>query len=71
MCIRDRCSDGVFECHYRRPLTSVTETDLLALAQDATVDPAALTERIMNLAHTGVRGSPGGEDNIAVAVTRV
>ena len=61
-------TDGVNECHYRQPETSVKEEDIdrlwLAYGDDATCFASAL----VGLALMGVRGNPGGQDNIAVVV---
>jgi hypothetical protein len=61
-------TDGVNECHYRRPETSVQEEDIerlwLAYGDDAPCFASALVQ----LSLMGVRGNPGGQDNVAVAV---
>ena len=61
-------TDGVNECHYRQPETSVQDEDIdrlwLAYGDDATCFASAL----VYLARKGVRGNPGGQDNIAVVV---
>lgn len=66
-------SDGVNECHYRSPLTSVTHLHLAALCRPAFQRPeemtaAGLGEQLMQLALSGVDGHPGGQDNIALVL---
>ena len=62
-------TDGVNECHYRSPATSITPAHLASLFTETDADPVGYTERLMNLALTGVNGHPGGQDNIALVVT--
>lgn len=63
-------TDGVDECCYRDPDQSITPAvmqDLLRRTEDDThVIAVALTQ----LALRGVRGAPGGQDNVALVVTR-
>jgi len=62
-------TDGVNECHYRQPATSITLDHVYDLFDRA----GTLTEFVQtlgDLALEGVDGNPGGQDNIAiVAVT--
>jgi len=63
-------TDGVDECCYRDPARSIQAPDLEAIAREhatALDFVASVTEAAL----CGVRGNPGGEDNIAVAATRV
>lgn len=63
-------TDGINECHYRSPLTSVTERELRALYQRVPEDDRALWfgQQLIELALAGVDGQPGGQDNIALVV---
>ncbi len=65
------CSDGVFECHYGSPKTSLTSADLEALFIRFGADLDAFVEAISHDALMGVRGHPGGEDNIAIVASLV
>ncbi|MEM7200487.1 MAG: SpoIIE family protein phosphatase [Planctomycetota bacterium] len=63
-------TDGVDECHYGRPETSVQPEHLTDLARHTGLDPAAFVDAVVDLALQGVAGHPGGQDNIAVVATR-
>ena len=63
-------SDGVTECCYRTPEASVTQDDLEALCELAQGDPDALARAVLDASLQGVRGQPGGQDNVAVVVAR-
>jgi hypothetical protein len=63
-------SDGIDECHYRSPATSVRQHHLHALFQQVGPRPEAYARRLTELALSGVDGHPGGEDNIVLAVAR-
>lgn len=65
------CSDGVFECHYDRPATSIQAGDLARLWLAGSLDAEGLARGITEAALAGVRGNPGGEDNIGVLVSTV
>lgn len=64
-------TDGVDECHYRQPATSLTpariEQVAMTLGESA---PEELAERFAHLlaraALAGVEGYPGGQDNLAI-----
>lgn len=60
-------TDGVDECHYRRPETSIRPAHLAALFAETGPDPRRYAERLARLALAGVDGHPGGEDNLALA----
>ena len=62
------CSDGITECHYRSPSTSIGPAHLAELHRTADSD-AVFTEKLANLALTGVDGNPGGQDNLVVLTT--
>ncbi|MEZ4468050.1 MAG: SpoIIE family protein phosphatase [bacterium] len=60
-------TDGIDECHYGRPRTSVGADDLVELFG---ADPLLYARRLTARALNGVRGNPGGQDNIALIVVR-
>ena len=63
-------SDGIDGCHYRNPATSVLATDIDEVAQACAYQPHDTVRRLTELALDGVRGNPGGQDNIvALAAT--
>lgn len=59
-------TDGVDGCHYRNPATSVQPADIEQVAARANNDPLETVTQLSQLALSGVRGNPGGQDNIAV-----
>lgn len=63
-------TDGVNECHYREPATSVNLDDIADTAAYLSYDPRSSVEAIAQLALDGVRGNPGGEDNLAIIAAR-
>jgi hypothetical protein len=63
-------TDGVNECQYGSPATSIGPRHLEALAIRSTWDVEAFVEALAALALEGVDGHPGGEDNLALAATR-
>lgn len=63
-------TDGVDECHYRRPETSLRPHHLAAIFDGVGPDPAAYVEAVARAALAGVDGHPGGQDNIAIAAAR-
>jgi hypothetical protein len=63
-------TDGVDECHYGRPQTSIRPHHLRALLAEVGAEPEGFARRLLDLALRGVDGHPGGEDNAAVAVAR-
>lgn len=63
-------TDGVDECHYRRPETSIGPAHLRALFEQTGPDPRAYADALARLALTGVDGHPGGQDNIALIAAR-
>lgn len=65
-------TDGVDECHYGRPETSIRPAHLDRLYREIEAPRAeTFATRLLELALTGVDGNPGGEDNAAVAVVEV
>jgi hypothetical protein len=63
-------TDGIDECHYRRPDTSVRPEHLQDLLVASEGDPERFVRRLTELALGGVDGHPGGEDHLALVVTR-
>ena len=61
-------TDGVDECHYRRPKTSVGLRHLESLLASTGSHPAGYADALASMALAGVDGNPGGEDNLAIAV---
>lgn len=59
-------TDGVNECHYRRPATSITLHHIQALFE-AAQDLETFVRNLGESALVGVDGNPGGQDNIAIA----
>lgn len=64
-------TDGVDECHYRSPATSVQPHHMEALHIRTGGDPSKFVHELTGLALSGVGGHPGGQDNIAVIATRI
>jgi serine/threonine protein phosphatase PrpC len=64
-------TDGINECHYRSPETSV-KPEHMTILWDHTGDDAPTFSRLLTqLALDGVGGYPGGQDNIAlIALSR-
>lgn len=63
------CSDGVHECKYETPEQSIGMAELEALMIRAGRCPEAFVESAVQLALAGVRGHPGGEDNVAIVAS--
>lgn len=63
-------TDGVDECHYGRPATSIRPHHIRTLLAEVGTNPGPFAGRLLELALRGVDGHPGGEDNAAVAVAR-
>lgn len=63
-------TDGIDECHYCQPETSVTPEIMARLWRETGSDPEAYVRRLVELALAGVDGHPGGQDNIAIVATR-
>ena len=63
-------SDGVNECNYGRPETSIGLRHMESLFSRVAGHPERFVEGLVQLALAGVDGHPGGEDNVAVAVAR-
>jgi hypothetical protein len=61
-------TDGVDECHYRNPASSIRPAHIIELVDRFGVNPAMLATEVAESALVGVDGNPGGQDNIAVVV---
>ena len=59
-------TDGIDECNYRSPATSVRPHHIEAAVTKADADTLEATKSIVAMALSGVDGNPGGEDNIAL-----
>ena len=59
-------TDGVDGCHYRNPRTSVQPSDIDNVMSEAGYKPHEGVQGLTQLALDGVRGNPGGQDNIVV-----
>ena len=64
-------TDGINECHYRSPETSIRAVHLEELFAEHGAHPGAFAPALAQLALDGVDGHPGGQDNLALAVTRI
>lgn len=62
-------TDGIDECHYRNPLTSVRPKHVVELVQAHDFTPGPFVDQLIGLAMRGINGNPGGQDNIAVIAT--
>jgi len=64
-------SDGVNECEYRSPETSIGIRHIESLSLRARGNPEHFVDLLAQLALAGVDGHPGGEDNVALAAALV
>lgn len=64
-------TDGVNECHYRNPGTSITLDHIRAMFHEHPGDLRAFVEQLGEQALRGVDGNPGGQDNIAIVAITV
>lgn len=62
-------TDGVDECHYRQPATSIGMAHLADLFASTGPRADQFARRLGAKALNGVDDNPGGEDNIAIAVS--
>lgn len=62
-------TDGVDECHYRSPETSIQLSHMAETASLAAYEPVVTARLLAQLALDGVDDNPGGEDNIALVVS--
>jgi hypothetical protein len=63
-------TDGVDECHYRQPASSIRPAHLQALFERTGPAPARYAAELVQMALDGVEGQPGGQDNVALVVAR-
>lgn len=63
-------TDGIDECHYGEPETSVTSQIMAELWRESGNEPEAYVRRLVELALSGVDGHPGGQDNLAVVAAQ-
>lgn len=61
-------SDGINECHYRSPETSIQPSHIQKLWSLNQSQPQEFAGLLTQLALLGVNGNPGGQDNIALIV---
>ncbi|MCA9793937.1 MAG: SpoIIE family protein phosphatase [Candidatus Eremiobacteraeota bacterium] len=61
-------TDGINECHYRQPDTSVGAEHIHRLWKFFGQQPAEFAGQLVKLALTGIEPHPGGQDNIALIV---
>jgi serine/threonine protein phosphatase PrpC len=59
-------TDGIDECHYRSPTTSISLGHINDIAARSPGDPQAIVSELGRLALAGVNGHPGGQDNVAL-----
>lgn len=59
-------TDGVNECHYRSPETSIQPQHMTTLWEQTGQQLETYTKMLTQLALDGVLGAPGGQDNIAL-----
>lgn len=64
-------TDGIDECHYGCPETSVQDNHIHELYRKHPHDVARFVSALATLALSGVNGNPGGQDNVAVAATLI
>ena len=63
-------TDGIDECHYQHPETSITTAMMADMAREAE-GILNYTRQLVELALAGVDGNPGGQDNIAIVAAAV
>ncbi len=60
-------TDGIDECHYRQPETSL---GLREIGEIDRAEPLSFARSLTQMALNGLPGHPGGQDNIALIVSR-
>lgn len=60
-------TDGVDECHYGHPETSIQDHHILDLYSKYPGNAALLVSELALLSLSGVNGNPGGQDNLGIA----
>ena len=63
-------TDGINECHYRNPQTSLQEHHIDEVARHSDFEPLRVVNTVANMALAGVDGYPGGQDNIVLGAAR-
>jgi len=63
-------TDGIDECHYGEPATSITADVMDRLFAESGTAPRPFVEAVVAQALAGVDGHPGGQDNLVIAATR-
>jgi tyrosyl-DNA phosphodiesterase 2 len=63
-------SDGVNECNYRSPETSIQPEHINTLWKHSDHQPSKMADLLSQLALQGVAGHPGGQDNIALILLK-
>lgn len=61
-------TDGINECHYRNPDTSVCHDHVEHVFRAAEGDARRFATGLIEMALAGVDGNPGGQDNVALVV---
>lgn len=64
-------TDGVDECHYGCPETSVQDNHIHELYSKYPRNVAQFVSALAALALSGVNGNPGGQDNVAIAAALI
>lgn len=64
-------TDGINECEYRNPDTSISPYVLSGTLERVGYDPEPAARALVELALAGVGDHPGGQDNIALVAHRV
>ncbi len=59
-------TDGVDECHYRHPGSSIRIHHIQNIYERARASSSSMAEQLLDAALDGLSGMPGGEDNIAI-----
>lgn len=63
-------TDGIDECHYGNPQASIRPAHLWNVLMESGPDPLAYAQSLAKLALGGVGGNAGGQDNLAIGVSR-
>jgi hypothetical protein len=61
-------TDGIDECHYRSPATSLGSAQFVELFDEVGAAPEIYCGRLAQWALDGLDGHPGGQDNLAQVV---
>ena len=64
-------TDGIDECHYRKPSQSIQKQHFMQLFAEYGNNPERYGRALTELALQGVDGFKGGQDNIALVIFRV